>query len=713
MISPRTVTASFMHAFNSSIIALTKPFIACLTWGIFSLTALLSPLTIFITKSNIAFTTLGTFVLIAFIIATIMSVIALAIWGIDAAILFKTVRIKFNNVSLTKFTMVGRFSFNVVRIATNTLNTASTSCGVSVAREAITSDTNVVTASMNKGMLAITTFISAVNSWVSALSIAAALYPSIVIKLTRPKAIAAAITGITVANDINAAVMERPAPTTDPDSIVIPADNNISAPPTNPAAKPKAAKPKAIEVIIGMAGASRIDAPANATIIPTIINKLLHIDSHDISPNDFIAPDNTNIAPDNISKPVAIPIVFLGIKFNVTANIPNDAAIVINPWPNTLRSILPSIWRTPVNSNNAPLNNNNPAPIEVMLPLNPLIELVNRDSSINAVANTRKPCLSVSIFMFPNIAKTPASISNEVVRGIKLAAILTEFPIPLVEFRNSDNPANTAAIVTRLFNIVSVFRLPNIAMAPAKTYKEPLISNKPVPWLGFISAPSIILTTANKATQAAPKPTTPLNMSSHFRPDSLLRAEASMLNDIDIPINKVIVDADLLNSFGSILLNAHIAPVMIVTDAPKAVTAGNNLSGSTLDKTHIDAANIPIDIAIFCNMSALRFFWYVSSVPCNSSNTPMALSLKLPVAVKKFFKNGINFFITTNKLANKPALTKSIACIFESFTLLTIESKKPRIFSMEVFTKSVKSANPFWIALNTPTTKFLAASKGL
>ena len=31
MISPPTVTASFIHAFNSSIIALTKPFIACLT----------------------------------------------------------------------------------------------------------------------------------------------------------------------------------------------------------------------------------------------------------------------------------------------------------------------------------------------------------------------------------------------------------------------------------------------------------------------------------------------------------------------------------------------------------------------------------------------------------------------------------------------------------------------------------------------------------
>ena len=164
---------------------------------------------------------------------------------------------------------------------------------------------------------------------------------------------------------------------------------------------------------------------------------------------------------------------------------------------------------------------------------------------------------------------------------------------------------------------------------------------------------------------------------------------------MDIPINKVIVDADLLNSFGSILLNAHIALVIITTDAPKAVTAGNNLSGSTLDKAHIDAANIPIDIAIFCNMSALRFFWYVSSVPCNSSNTPIALSLKSPVAVKKFFKSGINFFTTTSKLANRPALTKSIACIFVSFTLLTIESKKLRILSTEVFTKSVKSANPF------------------
>ena len=111
----------------------------------------------------------------------------------------------------------------------------------------------------------------------------------------------------------------------------MPTDNNIRAPPTTPAAKPKAAKPKAIEVIIGIAGANRIDAPANETIIPTIINRLLHIDSHDISPNDFIAPDNTNIAPDNISKPVAIPMVFLGIKFNVTASIPNDVAIVTKP----------------------------------------------------------------------------------------------------------------------------------------------------------------------------------------------------------------------------------------------------------------------------------------------------------------------------------------------------------------------------------------------
>ena len=116
-----------------------------------------------------------------------------------------------------------------------------------------------------------------------------------------------------------------------------------------------------------------------------------------------------------------------------------------------------------------------------MLPLNPLMVLVNRDNSVNATANTRKPCLSVSIFMFPNIANTPASINSEVVRGIKLAAILTEFCIPLVEFRNSDNPANTAAKVVRLFNMVSALRLPNIAMDPAKTYKEPLISNKPVP----------------------------------------------------------------------------------------------------------------------------------------------------------------------------------------------------------------------------------------
>ena len=60
--------------------------------------------------------------------------------------------------------MVGKFSFNVVRIATSTLNTASTSCGVRVASEAITSDTNVVTASINRGIFAITTFINAVNS---------------------------------------------------------------------------------------------------------------------------------------------------------------------------------------------------------------------------------------------------------------------------------------------------------------------------------------------------------------------------------------------------------------------------------------------------------------------------------------------------------------------------------------------------------------------
>ena len=135
-------------------------------------------------------------------------------------------------------------------------------------------------------------------------------------------------------------------------------------------------------------------------------------------------------------------------------------------------------------------------------------------------------------------------------------------------------------------------------------------------------------------------------------------ADARINTATDIPtIKTAALPAPV--AFTSSLSNADIAPTNSKNKTVIPARAEPSLSESIVDKTHNDAAKIPIEIAIFLIMSVFMFFCQAVKESPTVPKTSLIESTKLLPSPAKSLNPLIHFLRPSKIVVNIPPLTRS------------------------------------------------------